>query len=396
MFMHPISRVATYVVLVGCCAGPAFVPEAAASGELLLQIEEQGPADTTVWALRPSLKHDALAFLGVLTGDPFYTERYPAEYARFEPQLTPETRAALAEIERKVKVEGGRIISAHLTLVFSASPAETLSEMRSALEDLAPLRAAFEETPYAGDWPIFESIVPELRVVLGWYEQIEFPAFWEAEVLPRVEARIAELSPQLPGYDVLGETARLTGRPAPLDTLTVYVLRFVEPHGIKVTGSRFLTAVSWPLSVVLPDAVHEMMHPPYDLAGDPELRAALDRLRADSTLIDRVENHDPSLGYTTFDGFVEENVVQALEQVALERMGVGRDPHAHWCRQDGGMHVLAVALYRVMQEKRFPDSGEPVRDLLIREVSDGSLQPGSVGDHVRAFYVEAPCEGAGN
>lgn len=190
---------------------------------------------------------------------------------------------------------------------------------------------------------------------------------------------------------MLAETARLTGRPASLDTLTVYILRFVKPHGIKVTGSRFLTADTWPVSVVLPDAVHEMMPRPYDLAGDAELRTALDRLRADPFLMKRVEGAAPSLGYTTFEGFVEEDIVQALEQVALERMGVERNAHTHWCRQDGGHHVLAVALYRVTREETFASSGEPVRDLLIREVTRGALLPGRLRGHYEAFYADRPC-----
>ncbi|HYE95759.1 MAG TPA: hypothetical protein VD962_06085 [Rubricoccaceae bacterium] len=376
--------------LFGCRTGSALAPQDPSHASTPA-VELDEPRDTTVWVLRPSLKHDALAFLGVLTGDPFYVERYPDEYARFDALLTPAARAALAELKREVKDENGGIISAFLTLVFSASDAETIPEMRAALDDPGPLKASFEQTPYASAWPLFEIVVPELRVLLGWYEDVGFPAYWEAEVRPRAEARIAELAPQLPGYNVLGETARLTGRPAPLDTLTVYVLHFVKPHGIKVTGTRFLTATTWPFDVVLPDAVHEMMHPPYDLAADTELRTALEGLRADSFLMERVEHHDPSLGYNTFEGFVEEDVVQALEQVVLERLGVAREPRVHWCRADGGMHVLAVALYRVMKEGSYAESGETVRDFLIREVTRGALQPGSLRAHYEAFYAGAPC-----
>ena len=330
------------------CRPNAVITSGEATTTPLPNREPSALRDATVWDLRPSFKHDALAFLGVLSGDPFYTERYPDEFARFDSLLTPPARGAIGRLSEAIKAEG-RIVSAHLTLVFSASEAGTLPEMREVLDDPASMREAFLATPYASDWPLFERNLPELRAALGWYAEVGFPGYWDREVRPYAEARIAELAPQLPALDVLGETARLTGRPAPLDTLTVYVLRFVKPHGIKVTGSRFLTADTWPLSVVLPDAVHEMMHPPYDLASDAELRMALDRLRADPFLMDRVENHDPSLGYTTFEGFVEEDVVQALEQVALGQLGVDRDPRAHWCRQDGGMHVLAVALYHVME-----------------------------------------------
>ena len=44
---------------------------------------------TTDWRIEPSFKFDALCFLGVLTGDPFYVDYYKNEYAEFERQLTP-------------------------------------------------------------------------------------------------------------------------------------------------------------------------------------------------------------------------------------------------------------------------------------------------------------------
>lgn len=48
---------------------------------------------------------DTICLLNVLTGDPYYVEHYKDEYARFEPQLTPAARTALAEVKRKIKDE---------------------------------------------------------------------------------------------------------------------------------------------------------------------------------------------------------------------------------------------------------------------------------------------------
>lgn len=57
----------------------------------------------TDWLLRPSFTLDTVCLLNVLTGDPFYVGYYEREYARFEPQLTPAARAALANLKRKIK-----------------------------------------------------------------------------------------------------------------------------------------------------------------------------------------------------------------------------------------------------------------------------------------------------
>src|SRR5438045_3172981 len=74
---------------------------------------------TTDWRIQPSFTFDTVCLLNVLTGDPFYVGYYKDEYARFEPQLTPAARAALANLKRKIKDEKKNIISAFLALYFS-------------------------------------------------------------------------------------------------------------------------------------------------------------------------------------------------------------------------------------------------------------------------------------
>ncbi len=64
-------------------------------------------------------------------------------------------------------------------------------------------------------------------------------------------------------------------------------------------------------------------------------------------------HHNPSFGYNSFDGFIEEDCVQALEQVVNERLKVEREAHKRWQESDDGMHVFAVALYRSMKEEGF-------------------------------------------
>jgi hypothetical protein len=57
----------------------------------------------------------------------------------------------------------------------------------------------------------------------------------------------------------------------------------------------------------------------------------LGSLRADAFLMDKVNNHNPAFGYNTFEGFIEEDCVQALEQIInenskwkLKRVNVGK------------------------------------------------------------------------
>jgi hypothetical protein len=38
-----------------------------------------------------------------------------------------------------------------------------------------------------------------------------------------------------------------------------------------------------------------------------------------------VQHHDPSFGYNTTEGYIEEDSVQALEQIVSEKFGFGRN-----------------------------------------------------------------------
>ncbi len=346
--------------------------------------------DTTLWEIRPSFKYDVLTFLNVLTGDPFYVHYYPGEYERFEPRLAPEALLALAGIKRKIKDDDGGIVSAFLTLYFSASAAETLDEMLAVVRDSERMRETLRGTEYYSEegWALYESVRPELETVFELLLAIDFPDDWRNRILPGIEKRIEEIEVRLPEFNVIKAVESHLGWPLSSGEITVYMLYYSQPHGIKITGSRFLTDEAWPFSIVIRNAVHEMMHPPYDLRTDPELSAAIGRWKGDGFLMEKVEHHDPSFGYNSFEAFVEEDVVQALDQIISERLGIANDPLTRWRDSDDGMHVLAVALYQLMKKERFGETGVSLREFLIRQIEGGDLKPGCVKGLNDAFYGE--------
>jgi len=176
------------------------------------------------------------------------------------------------------------------------------------------------------------------------------------------------------------------GTPRPTNKITVYLLYYSQPHGIKITGTRFLTHYSYPFRIVLRNAIHEMMHPPYDLEHDPDLRTALESLKSDPFLMDKVEHHDRSYGYNTLAGLEEEDCVQALEQVIAERFGMGGDPRAYWRDQDDGIHVLAVAVYSLMKEQHFDGQSESFSAFLKHQIQSGALSHGKIEQLNKRFF----------
>jgi hypothetical protein len=137
--------------------------------------------------------------------------------------------------------------------------------------------------------------------------------------------------------------------------MTAYLVRFSKPHGIRITGPRYITAYDYPIDIILRNAVHEPMHPPF--AASPALWAALSPLRKDRDFMYRLAHHDPSFGYNSFEGLIEEDCVQALEQILEEKIGVATPAREHWRESDDGLHILAAALYALMKQDGYDRRG---------------------------------------
>jgi hypothetical protein len=359
----------------------------------LLAITARAQTHTnTDWDVRPSLAFDAICALNVLSGDPYYLEYYRADYERLAPQLKPEERSAIANLKHRIKDENGGIISAMLALDFSAANPETLDDLIRIVQDSSEMRRNLQATTYYddGDWKTYEQSRPDLEIAFRALKRIHFAEDWKANAKPHIDQAHAAIAKDLAKYNVVPAVEGVLGTPRPTNKITVYLLYYSQPHGIKITGARFLTHYSYPFRIVLRNAIHEMMHPPYDLAHDPSLKAGLVSLRSDGYLMDKVEHHDRSFGYNTIEGLEEEDSVQALEQIIAERFGMGGDPVAYWRGQDGGIHVLAVALYSLMKQQDFLEKKESFPTFLKRNLNSDALSNGRIGKLNQAFFATKP------
>src|SRR5215831_5139684 len=217
----------------------------------------------TRWRLEASLKYDALCLLNTLSGDPYYLAYYQAEYDHFHPLFTPTEQAAFTELKYVIKDKGHGIVSATLSLYYSAVDDETLPEMIRTAADGSAMKQALKATPYwiPAAWRNYEEAAPALEVALRALDRVGFATYWTQTVKPRIEARIAELSADLPAYDFVPSVEQYLGRSLPSHTMTTYVLAYSQPHDIRLTGLRYLTNVSYPFTIVLHSAIHESMPP---------------------------------------------------------------------------------------------------------------------------------------
>jgi len=347
---------------------------------------------STEWQLKPSLKYDALCLLNTLSGDPYYLQFYRGEYDHFHPLFTPEENAAFVRLKRVIKDEHHGIVSAQLSLYYSTVEDQTLPEMISTARDSSAMQAALKNTPYYSDsaWKAYDEGRPALEIALRALDRIGFASYWDQIARPGVERRIAGLAPNLPKFNIIPEIEHHLGFALPSQTITVYVLSYSEPHGIRVSGLRFLTHKSYPFGIVLHNAIHESMHPPFD-RNEPRVQNAIDLLSGDPLVVDKVKHHDPSFGYNTADGYIEEDSVEALEQIVSEHFGQGRDAHRYWKQQDGGMHVLATAIYTDYKAalQRGP---QKYSEWFVRAVEDGELRESNLQATVKHFSLVTAIE----
>lgn len=95
----------------------------------------------------------------------------------------------------------------------------------------------------------------------------------------------------------------------------------------------------------------------------------------------RFEAPNPSFGYNTLVGLIEEDCVQALDQVISAHFGVSRDPATRWHASDDGLHVFAAALYVLMRQEPVDARWPTFCDYLVHALRS-TLQPG----RIEAFY----------
>lgn len=348
-------------------ASPAF---AEASGQISGQTSGR-----TRWSVRGSEGFDALCFLGPLSGGALYVPHYKAELAAFRPRMPEAALKALTDL--RVEAEARQdLLAPGLCTQLSGASDRSLDEVIAGLEAaetqvLPPYRAS----PYwdEGAWKVLLAMRPRLLLVLGAMREAGFSRFRAELAGPRLATRIPELRQRVSSLDIIAEQERLVGRPLDPD-LEIILLWFCKPHGIRIQGQRFLTAVDYSDEITLRTAAHEVLHPPFPMDG-PVAQAALEALSKDALVMRILAEHDPNFGYNNLEGVLNEDTVQALDQIVSERLGVARDPAQRWTRADGGMHVVAAGLYGILKAEGYDRTGGNIERWMMDAVRAGKLAP---------------------
>jgi hypothetical protein len=340
----------------------------------------------TRWVVRGSEGFDALSFLSPLSGDPFYLKHYKKEVADFAPRMPAPAMATLKALKKRAE-QANILFSPFLDLRFSAGPDATIDDLlASAADPDTRLLPKYQASPYwdhePGDWEEFKAALPGIITVLSGLKEAGFPAFRKAIVDPQ-SGRMEELRTRLAGFDPIAGAESYTGRTFD-PTIEIILLQFSNPHGIKVIGQRFLSGLSYPDEIHIRTAGHEILHPPLDPKG-PAFTAALKVLERDPLLTRIVKEHNPKFGYNELDGLLDEDLVEALDQLIAERSGVAKEAGKRWATHDDGMHVLAAGFYGLMKQDGYARTGGNLERWLLDKARSGALAPRSL--HVAAARV---------
>jgi hypothetical protein len=333
------------------------------------------PPLRTRWSIRTSEGFDAYCFLQPLSGKPFYTRYYEAELAAFRPRLPAAALDALAGLHAESDAAGA-LLGPDLCTLSSGGPDATLADAIGAVERaetelLPPLKAGSYWD--ADGWARFLNGRERLLTVLRAMEAAGFADFRKRCIGVREAVRLPALGAKVAGLDIIAEQERLLGRRlAP--ALEVILMWFSKPHGIRIQGQRFLTHMDYPDDIVLRNAAHEILHPPFSMDG-PTARAALAVLGRDPLLTRIVAEHDPAFGYNSLEGLLNEDMVQALEQIVSERLGFADPARARWLEADDGMHVLAAGLYGLLKADGYDRSGGNIARWTRAAAATGKLSP---------------------
>lgn len=345
----------------------------------------------TRWTVRASEGFDAIAFLGPLSGTPLYLEHYADDAAAFAPRLPEPVRSDAVRLWQEAAQQGFGLLGPNLQVLFSANGNDAtidtlLAALRSRTTSILP---SYKASAYWSeqDWAWFDGAAPRLDAILRAMRSAGFAAFRADRIGAGLDGRLTEVARALRSFDVISWQEKLTGRTFDPE-VQIVLLQFSKPHGIKVQGQTFLQAADYDTATTVRIAAHEMLHPPLPMDG-PAATAALAVFAQDPLIMKIVRDHDPRWGYTTLKAMLDEDLVQALDQLISEALGVGRNPADRWRKADDGMHVIAAGLYGLLRHDRWIEKGGSIEQWLANAARDGRLDPAQFHP-VAARVLERP------
>ncbi|MCL2361042.1 MAG: hypothetical protein FWC73_04410 [Defluviitaleaceae bacterium] len=307
-----------------------------------------------------SYNMDMLCFLNIMTGDEFYVTRHKEAFERWYPQLSNTIKTKINEFTAK---RGNSMLSPTITLFTSSLNDFNNRNLVDMLGCFQEIENSMNMTPYIFGKEEFEAyfsfFTSTVIPVISELEKKGFYDFWVKNRLPAIREKCTEIDRRLGDYEI----DEIMSRFGDIDNsdCTIFLCSFADPLGIKLCGNNLITDASYSLDIILSNATHELFHPPYKIK---RVRDYVQKLFDMPWVKDAFDNQDPNSGYNTMEGFIEENIVEALGIYVAIKLGAGIQPYEYFKNHDGGSHVISPHFYHYLCENQ-KECSKPFEDYFI-------------------------------
>ena len=289
---------------------------------------------------------DVLCLLNIFTADDFFTERHQAVFDAWYPRLSDDIKD---KIRTMVDEQSNTMLSPTVTLFVSSLDDfnnRTLVEMLGCFNEI---EASMNRTQYIFDKEAFKEQFSRFKEVyiplIVELEENGFREYWEAHWLPKIQQRCLEINGRLADFNI-DEALQPFGDMDNADC-TIYLCAFTDPLGIKLCGNNLITDIRYSLDIILSNATHELFHPPYK---HEMVQDAVQTLFDKPWVKEAFDSQAPNSGYNTMEGFIEENIVEALGIYLAVKLGAAIEPYEYFKNHDGGSHVISPHFYKYLCE----------------------------------------------
>lgn len=350
----------------------------------------------TEWDIRASYPHDALAFLNLITLDPYFSQFYPdGDGERWRELMSRAERRAVDRLHFWIRGRFKATLSSLAAYFYDASGAEGLAEFRELLRDPAALMRARRRdldllsSQVLGGWRVppfvFSMLCRDLGVYLDFLSRVGFEAAWRAEREPALEELARRYEGELAAYNVIGAVERALGGGLPGPGLTALLGAYLRPNGISLGRNRFLMEDRVDAVELAAVAAHELIHGHADWSS-PGLRKLPALLARDRLAARRFKERDTGFNYNSWPVIAEEAWTKALDQLAQEELfpALAPDPVERFWFHDGGLHASALLFYRLLKAELGAAAGggettAPAAERLAAAFAAGRIPEGAVG-----------------
>lgn len=287
---------------------------------------------------------DVLCLLNTLTGDEYYTKRHDEVFDTWYPQLSEGIKIKMQELADE---QGNAMLSPTITLFISSLADFNKRSLVEMLSSFSEIEESMNRTQYSFDKNEFEKWFLQFKnTIIPLICELEDKGvrdYWEQHWLPKIQEKCTKIDNRLIDFK-MDEVLQPFGNISTADC-TIFLCAFTDPLGIKLCGNNLITDIRYSLDIILSNVTHEIFHPPYN---QNMVREYVQILFNKLWIKEAFNNQSPNSGYDTMEGFIEENIVEALGIYIAVKLGANIEPHEYFKNHDGGSHVVSPLFYKYL------------------------------------------------